>query len=60
MYLLGANEAGAEILMRFFGDTLKLLLTAFEPVTAGDDEEITAINLCDGQPKRSATCFCKM
>ena len=55
---------GSEILKRVYGDTLELLLTAFESATAGDNEAILIdhgkTDLCDGQPKRSATCFCNM
>ena len=55
---------GSEILRRVYGDTLELLLTAFEPATAGDNEAILIgrgkTDLCDGQPKQSATCFCNM
>ena len=51
---------GSKILKRVYGDTLELLLTA----TAGDNEAILIdhgkTDLCDGQPKRSATCFGNM
>ena len=40
------------------------LETAFAPATASDNEAILIdhgkTDLCDGQPKRSATCFCNM
>lgn len=58
--ITGANEGGSKTLKFVYGDTLALLLTAFGPATAGDDEENMAINFCDGQPKRSATRFCNM
>ena len=38
IYISGANEVESEILKRVYGDTLELLLTAFEPATAGDNE----------------------
>ena len=40
IYIRVANEVGSEILKRVYGDTLELLLMAFEPATAGDNEAI--------------------
>ena len=40
IYIRVANEVESEILKRVYGDTLELLLTAFEPAAAGDNEAI--------------------